>query len=47
MEASRVAAKAFYASFFSGAAMRRLLDATSEAAPARVPLFKAHCSFLI
>jgi hypothetical protein len=37
----------FYASFVEPAAFRPALSAAAGAAPARVPLFKAHCSFLI
>ena len=42
------AASIFYLSFLEPAAACRPLPASAEAAPAaRVPLFKAHCSFLI
>jgi len=45
---ARAATGRFYASFVEAAAVSRPLPASAEAAPAaRVPLFKAHCSFLI
>jgi hypothetical protein len=38
----------FYAGWVEPAAIRPVLSASAEAAhPARVPLFKAHCCFLI
>ena len=44
----RVAMDKFYASFVEPAAVSPALLASAEAAPAaHVPLFKAHCSFLI
>jgi hypothetical protein len=47
-EPVRRAGEKFYASFVEPAAARAALLASAEAAPAaHVPLFKAHCSFLI
>jgi hypothetical protein len=44
----RGSAEKFYASFVEPAAVRPALVASAEAAPAAsVPLFRAHCSFLI
>jgi hypothetical protein len=44
----RCTARKFYALFVEPSALRPALTASAEAAPAaNVPLFKAHCSFLI
>jgi hypothetical protein len=44
---ARAATGMFYASFVEAAAVSRPLPASAEAPAARVPLFKAHCRFLI
>jgi hypothetical protein len=45
--AIRDASVVFYAAFVEPAIIPPALSAALAAAPARVPLFKAHCSFLI
>ena len=46
-QATRAEKVNFYASFVEPTAARPALSAAPRAAPADVPLFKVHCSFLI
>jgi hypothetical protein len=48
VQIARILAEKLYAVLVKPASVRRLVSASAEAAPvAMMPLFKAHCSFLI